>query len=154
MSFSTRLKERRLYLKLTRADLAAILGVTPSAIANYENGVSFPKTEVLYALFDALHCDANYLYQDILKQENQMNASGAEWGLLRTYRELDSYGQELVRLVLEKEQERVQSEAAGRPQESGWEELEAVARSKDASAKTIQVDSGFDPSKLKNGRDF
>ena len=43
MSINSRIKERREELGLSRNDLADIIGVTPSAIANYENGVSSPK---------------------------------------------------------------------------------------------------------------
>ena len=148
MSFSTRLKDRRENLKMTRTELAAILGVTPSAIANYENGISSPKTELLYALFDALKCDANYLYQDVIHIDNQFTASIDEWDILRDYRELDSHGREMVDLVLAKERERILQERDAR------EELEAVARSQEPAHRTTQVDSSFDPSTLKNGRDF
>ena len=43
-----------------------LLGVTGSAIGNYETGVSSPKAEVLCRAFDALECDANYLFQDAM----------------------------------------------------------------------------------------
>lgn len=36
MSLNSRIKERREDLKLTRIELANLIGVTPSAIANYE----------------------------------------------------------------------------------------------------------------------
>ena len=64
MSFNSRIKERREQLHLTRNELAEKIGVTQSAISNYENAISSPKVELLYKLFDALKCDANYLYQD------------------------------------------------------------------------------------------
>lgn len=64
MSFCERLKERREMLRMSRSDLAKLLDVVPSAVANYENGVSHPKLEILYKLFEVLQVDANYLYQD------------------------------------------------------------------------------------------
>ena len=79
MSLNSRIKERREDLKLTRIELANLIGVTPSAIANYENGISSPKVELLYKLFDALKCDANYLYQDemtmLIKDDAQLSES-------------------------------------------------------------------------------
>ena len=70
MSLNSRIKERREELGMTRNELSELIGVTPSAIANYENGVSYPKVELLFKLFDALKCDANYLYQDDMQSLN------------------------------------------------------------------------------------
>lgn len=69
MSFGSRLKERREALHLNQAELGRILSITGAAIGNYEKGISFPKADILYRVFDALKCDANYLFQD------EMNAS-------------------------------------------------------------------------------
>ena len=52
MSFGKQMRLRREELHLSRAALAEELGVSPSAISNYENGVSSPKEEVLLRLFD------------------------------------------------------------------------------------------------------
>ena len=66
MSLGDKLRQRRQEMGLTRPQLAAKICVTPSAIANYENGISFPKPQVLCALFGALRVDANFLFQDYL----------------------------------------------------------------------------------------
>ncbi len=71
LSIGTRIKELRELKQLTQEELAKMVGVTPSAIGNYENGVSCPKEQVLYKLFDALDCDANYLYQDELSNSSE-----------------------------------------------------------------------------------
>ena len=42
MGFGQRIQEQREALGLTRPELAAQLGVSPSAVGNYEPGVSFP----------------------------------------------------------------------------------------------------------------
>ena len=47
MSFSERLRERREELNMRQGELAKKLGVTVSAISNYEGGISFPKEPVL-----------------------------------------------------------------------------------------------------------
>ena len=54
MSFGEQLKCRRKELGLSRSELAKQLGVSQSAVGNYETGVSFPKEDVLLRLFDAL----------------------------------------------------------------------------------------------------
>lgn len=66
MSLGDRLKERRVMLNLSRKKLSEITYITPQALANYENGISTPKFEILISLFQSLECDANYLYQDYL----------------------------------------------------------------------------------------
>ena len=53
MSFGTQLRRRREELGVSRGELAEQLGVSRSAIGNYETGVSTPKEEVLLQLFDA-----------------------------------------------------------------------------------------------------
>ena len=50
MSLNSRIKERREELGMTRNELSELIGVTPSAIANYENGV-----------IQKLSCFLNYL---------------------------------------------------------------------------------------------
>lgn len=109
MSINSRIKERREELGLTRNDLADIIGVTPSAIANYENGISSPKIELLYKLFNALKCDANYLYQDemtTLSEHTNLPLSISEQEHIKKYRSLDTHGKELVDMVLNKEYHR------------------------------------------------
>ena len=64
MSFGERMRARREELGVSRTQLAQRLGVSPSAIGNYETGVSFPKEETLLRLFDALQTDPNTLFQD------------------------------------------------------------------------------------------
>ena len=71
MSFGERLRTRREELALSRAELAEKLGVTRSAIGNYETGVSFPKEDILLRLFDCLQVDPNYLYGDSFRSTSQ-----------------------------------------------------------------------------------
>lgn len=67
MGIGRRIKSRREDLKLTQAELANKVGVTPSSITNYESDTSHPKEAILYKLFESLKCDANYLFQDEMK---------------------------------------------------------------------------------------
>ena len=54
MSFGEQMRRRREELGMTRQQLAQRLGVSVSAVGNYETGVSAPKEEVLLRLFTAL----------------------------------------------------------------------------------------------------
>lgn len=108
MGLANRLKERREQLGLTQSEVASILGITPGAVGNYENGVSTPKADILFKVFDALKCDANYLFQDEMKNlSSKDTASPLEMEqLVKKYRELDSHGKEMVDFTLTKEYER------------------------------------------------
>ena len=97
MSFSTRLREKREALGLKQNELGKLLGVTGSAIGNYENGVSSPKADILYKVFDVLKCDANYLFQDEMNEWHPTDPINEEEELLvENYRELNEEGQKKV----------------------------------------------------------
>lgn len=87
MSFGSRLKEKREELGLKQSELGEMLGITGSAIGNYENGISSPKADVLYKVFDVLKCDANYLFQDEMAALHEANATPDEMEhLVKKYR--------------------------------------------------------------------
>lgn len=95
MSFGSRIKERRTALGLSRQDLANALGVTTTAIGNYETDYSTPKIELLYKMFDILQCDANYLYQDDMKAIS-FRLSSDESELIECYRSLNAESKSLA----------------------------------------------------------
>lgn len=71
MSMGSRIKEARLKKGLRQDELAALVGVQPSAISNYESDTSRPRENVLYKLFETLDVDANFLYQDMMPQKTE-----------------------------------------------------------------------------------
>lgn len=107
MGIGSRIREQRLKLGITQQQLALRLGVTPSAVGNYECDVSFPKEEILLRLFDTLGCTPNVLF-------------GAEGGglspreeeLLRKFRVLDEHGKTLIETCAELELQRTGSQNA------------------------------------------
>jgi len=107
MSFGTRLKQRREELGMKQGELGALLGVTGSAIGNYENGVSSPKADVLYKVFDALKCDANFLFQDEMSIGDD-SVSVQELAHIKKYRALDEHGKSVVDVVMNVESTRQQ----------------------------------------------
>lgn len=112
MSLGSRIKEARQQLGITQEQLAALIGVSKGAIGNYESEAAYPKTEILYRLFEALHCDANYLYQDDMKSMNGFLVTLPEQKFLKKYRSIDEYGKDLVDTILDKEVERCAAEPA------------------------------------------
>ena len=108
MSIGSRIKELRIKRGITQEELAQKIGVTKGAIGNYENGVSSPKIELMYKLFDALDCDANYLHQDDMKNSIYKDTATPEEfeKLVNPYRSLDDPGRAHVGTVLDWEAER------------------------------------------------
>ena len=101
MGIGNRIKEARERLNLTQKQLAELVGLTPSAITNYEKETSHPKENVLYSLISALRVDANFLFQDYISSTYSISAKELEH--IKKYRSLDQRGQEAVDNVLEYE---------------------------------------------------
>ena len=100
MGFGDRLRGRREELGLTRTELAERLGVSTSAVSNYENGLSFPKEEVMLRLFDGLETEPNALFRDSFRSGAGV-LSHSERQLLDRYRGLSPKGRETVRSVVD-----------------------------------------------------
>ena len=89
MGFGEQLRRRRKELGYSREELAQKLGITSSAVGNYETGVSAPRESVLLRLFDVLQVEPNYLYRDFYAAGRRgEGVSSEEASLLRKYREL------------------------------------------------------------------
>lgn len=116
MSFGDRLRARREELNISRADLAESLGVSRSAIGNYETGISFPKEDVMLRLFDCLQVDPNYLYRDSFHSKDQI-LSHQEKALVEKYRSLSASGREVVRSVIDALSSYQNGENSGKKQE-------------------------------------
>ena len=99
MSFGKQMRLRREALGLSRAELAEELGVSPSAISNYENGISSPKEDILLKLFDALQVDPNYLFRGSFRAERAA-FSREEQDLIEAYRALPPLGRDTVRSLI------------------------------------------------------
>ena len=76
MSFGQRLRARRKELGISQGELAKALGVSLSAVSNYETGHNAMREDVLLRLFSVLDVDPNYLYQDDF--ENKGPACGPD----------------------------------------------------------------------------
>ena len=98
MNFAQRCRERREELGISRQQLSELLGVSLSAVSNYETGVSFPKEEILLRLFDALRTDPNTLFQDSFRHGGTA-LSRSERALIARYRTLSPRGRESLRSV-------------------------------------------------------
>lgn len=120
MSIGKRIRELRESKGLTQSQLAELLGITKSAVGNYELDLSGPKESVLYKLIDVLECDANYLFQDGVKsKQNEFSITPKEQDHIKKYRQLDGYGKKVVDQVLSIEHERILEQSlSNQPQET------------------------------------
>ena len=100
MSFGNQLKICREERGFTRPALAELLGVSASAISNYENGLSFPKEDVMLRLFDCLGTDPNTLFQDSFRTGRGV-LTNSERRLIERYRGLSPLGKESVRSLVD-----------------------------------------------------
>lgn len=104
MSIGSRLKDARLQANLTREELADLVGVTKSAIGNYETDVSSPKETVFIKLLEVLHIDANYVFQDMVDLPAYHRAptlTASERRLLSAWRAATPSAQEIALETLE-----------------------------------------------------
>ena len=94
MGIGKRLKEARENAGLTQEQLGKLIGVTGSAITNYEKETSHPKEPIMYALIDALEVEPNFLFQDCVKLPKTKKSPSLEDGdeeLLKKYHHLNQY---------------------------------------------------------------
>ena len=98
MSFGSQLRARRDALGLSRVELSEMLGISPSAVSNYENDMSFPKEEILLQLFDALKTEPNTLFADSFRA-SVFTLSGDERSLIEKCRALNATGRRTVHTV-------------------------------------------------------
>lgn len=96
MGIGPRIKEAREKLGLTQTELGRLVGVTGSAITNYENNTSHPKEQILYKLLEALKVDANYLFQDEMSSPNNNILSLEEQYHISLYKKLNKDGKKMA----------------------------------------------------------
>lgn len=106
MGIGKRIREARERIGLTQKELAHKIGVTSSAIANYENDTSHPKEPVLYSLIDALDIEPNFLFQDCVNVSASNTLTPEEYDLVLKFKKLDSYSKKVVLSIIELELER------------------------------------------------
>ncbi len=104
MSFQERLRAQREAKGMTQAELAEALGVSKSAVGNYETGVSMPREETLLRLFQVLDAEPNYLFQDSYAGGKSV-LTPQEEALLARWRALSAKGKRAVTAVLDAAEE-------------------------------------------------
>lgn len=123
MDYIDRIKKLKNEKKITNDRLSELTGIPLGTLSKLLAGISdSPKLANIIAIAEALECSVDYLISGEPKNTNNYTLGGDEISLIENYRALDGFGQELVKMIIDKERERVG--AYGSP------ELSAVTVSK------------------------
>lgn len=114
MGIGRRIKEAREKKGLTQDELGKLIGVTGSAITNYEKETSHPKEPMMYALINALDVDANFLFQDCVNKKIAPLLSSEAMKLAHDYDGLDKWGKKQVRSTADIEMGRMAEDRRAR----------------------------------------
>lgn len=99
MNFQQRLKELRIGLDISQAELAKRMGMSPGAIGNYEAGARTPRLEDLEIIADYFNVPMDYL---VGRTNDRPKYSLEEEWLIRCYREADEDTQIGIKTILRK----------------------------------------------------
>lgn len=112
MDYIDRIKERKSAKKITNERLSELTGISVSTLSKLLAGFSdSPKLSNIVAICDALDCSVDYILTGVPENINNYTLEPDEMRLIEDWRTLDRHGREMVRLVLDKEGERVTMEA-------------------------------------------
>ncbi len=112
MDYIDRIKERKSAKKITNDRLSELTGIPVSTLSKLLAGFSdSPKLSNIVAICDALDCSVDYILTGVPENTNNYTLEPDEMRLIEDWRTLDRHGREMVRLVLDKEGERVTMEA-------------------------------------------
>lgn len=104
MNFGEKLKRARIDAGITQSGLAEQLNTTSNTISNWENNVSKPDLDKLSYICGILHVNASYFLQATLPEDE---VSITELNIIKKYRLLDSFGQETIDIMIDREVRRV-----------------------------------------------
>lgn len=112
MDYIERIKARKSEKKLTNEQLAEMTGIPLSTLSKILAGFSeSPKLSNIIAICDALDCSIDYIVSGIPENTNNYTLTPDEMRFMEDCRKLDRHGREILRLVLDKENERLSVEA-------------------------------------------
>ena len=109
MSLNQRIKEARLKMGYTQEQLGNMIGVAKTTVAGYEKNRE-PDAATIGLIIDSLKVDANFLFQDEMKELSTKDFSISEIKIIKKYRKLDTHGKKIVDMVLDEEAARCESE--------------------------------------------
>ena len=111
-TYLERIKKLKSAQKITNEKLSDMTGIPLGTLSKLLAGISdSPKLSNMVAISQALGCSLDYLITGEPENTHNYTLEPAEMTLVETFRALDTYGQELTVLVMEKEHNRVARQA-------------------------------------------
>ena len=108
MDYIARIKKIKSEKKITNDKLSELTGIPLGTLSKILAGISdSPKLSNIVAIAEALDCSLNYLLTGEPENNNNYTLSSEEMYIVDAYRKLDAHGKDLVKVVIEKEIERV-----------------------------------------------
>lgn len=112
MDYIDRIKARKSEKKVTNEQLAEMTGIPLSTLSKILAGFSdSPKLANIVAICDALDCSIDYIVSGVPENTNNYTLAPDEMRFIEDYRKLDRHGREILRVVLDKENERISMDA-------------------------------------------
>lgn len=113
MNYIDRIKKIKSERKITNDKLSEMTGIPLGTLSKILAGISdSPKLSNIVAIADALECSLDYLVAGKPENNNNYTLNHREITLVETCRSLDTFGQELVFLVADKEAQRCRETSA------------------------------------------
>jgi len=112
MEYIDRIKARKSEKKITNDQLSEMTGIPVSTLSKILAGFTdSPKLSNIVAICDALDCSVDYILTGVPENTNNYTLEPDEMRFIEDWRALDRHGREMVRLVMDKEGERVTMDA-------------------------------------------
>ena len=116
-SYLDRIKLMKNEKKMTNEQLSERTGIPLGTLSKILAGMSdSPKLSNIIAICNALDCSVEYIVSGTPENTNNYTLSGEEIRMIESWRELDSFGRDLVETVLFKEAQRAAALAVATPQ--------------------------------------
>lgn len=113
MDYKDRIKQLKSQKKITNEQLSDMTGIPLGTLSKILAGISdSPKLSNMVAICEALDCSLDYIVYGRAENINNFMLDPHEITVVEDYRSLDTYGKELVDLIIKKEHERVAAIAA------------------------------------------
>ena len=99
--FNDRLREARKKAGYSQEKLGQMLNVSKQTISDYEKGKTEPDMATVALAMKVLSIDANYLWQDEMKEETEPTYSIAALRVADVYDTLTEAGQQLIDQIID-----------------------------------------------------
>ena len=114
MNYIDRIKKLKSERKMTNDKLSELTGIPLGTLSKILAGISdSPKLSNMVLIAEALGCSLDYIVSGTPENHHNYTLNRAEMDLVEGYRALDTYGKELLSMVMEKERERAVAQTEG-----------------------------------------